>query len=579
MSRISLTEISKVLETIGAPLLFYGGNGGLNPEALGVYIDSLPGMILFLVIMSGLISAVAILNMRLPDPIKQTNLPGRYVDVMVYLLPVLAACLTNVGFFLLLDSLQSPLSYQALVNTDIILVSTGFTLLLSAPVSLSKYLVDLREVLEKRTKSLLEESDSMLREVRHFVSVIDQLGSPVPEPLSNLNTKILIVEDEVRDIDHKTSQQTVTLREVDDGMRRIFLELREEVDGFHFQLGDALHDYYIKIKFEYLEAVREIQELGIEITPTELPDLAPDASLNVKVIHLRGIVGAGRLLVEDLLVTSDKIYEIITSLFEPSLPRDSSTIQISREKMEEDEPWVIIRAILVSLKNWERQYAADIIKSTRPIQDSVDTILQLSQKEHALQPILGERFHMIQKLAEELEAREFDVEDKNLKVLKVILIRDTILSTVDVVSRIIGVLYYHLRELEVNVSLLLPIEDYEWNRNLTLVDRMNTSLEVISNYGEHEIDEIISHLYRVLSYIDEAIDTIEYYNERKEMLLNYRVLEKMITRLLDASGEVKLTELGVAEKYGREYLKLYHRSHPALLLEETADSLRRTPLA
>ena len=83
--------------------------------------------------------------------------------------------------------------------------------------------------------------------------------------------------------------------------------------------------------------------------------------------------------VEALIDTSDKIYEIISSLFEPNLPKDSATLTISREKLEEDEPWVIIDAILISLKNWEKQYSDDIVNATRPINDSVETVVQLSR--------------------------------------------------------------------------------------------------------------------------------------------------------------------------------------------------------
>jgi hypothetical protein len=282
--------------------------------------------------------------------------------------------------------------------------------------------------------------------------------------------------------------------------------------------------------------------------------------------------------VERLIDTSDKIYEIISSLFEPSLPKDSATLQISREKIGEDEPWVIIDAILVSLKNWEKQYSAEIVNATRPINDSVETILQLSKRKSSLMPLLGDKYELIQELSGRVAKRNFTQEDENLKVLKVILIRDTILSTVNVVGRIIGLLYYHLQDLEFNINLLLPREDYEWNRNMTLTERMNQSLEVINNYERYRIDEIIAHLYRVLSYIDEAVDTIEYYNERREMLLNYPVFRKKITRVLDEKAEVVLDDLGVADKYGREYLKMYLRTtNTPLTLEERTDSLRRNP--
>ena len=299
--------------------------------------------------------------------------------------------------------------------------------------------------------------------------------------------------------------------------------------------------------------------------------------LEQKLEYIEGIVQSGHQLVEELLDISDKIYEIISSLFEPSLPKNSATLMISREKLDEDEPWVIIDAILVSLKNWEKQYSADIVNATRPINDSVETVVQLSRRRGSLSSLLGEKYEEIRELSERVEARTFSSDDENLRVLKVILIRDTILNTIDVVGKIIGILYYHIKDLEFNINLLLPREDYEWNRNLTLTERMSQSLDVINNYEQYRIDELISHLYRVLSYIDEAVDTIEYYNERKEMLLNYPVFKKKITRIIEEKDEVKLDELGVSEKYGREYLKMYLRTtYSPLMLEETADSLRRS---
>jgi len=58
--------------------------------------------------------------------------------------------------------------------------------------------------------------------------------------------------------------------------------------------------------------------------------------------------------------------------------------------------------------------------------------------------------------------------------------------------------------------------------------------------------------------------------------LNYAILEKKIDRILANNHEVRLEELGVSEKFRREYLKLYLRSHSGKTsLEEVGDSLRR----
>ena len=577
LSTISLETILKVLNTItgiSPPDAVLNG----EREAFAAFVNSLPGMILFLIIMSGLISVIAIVNMKLPDPVKEPSIPGKYVDVLVYFLPIVAAAITNVVFFGAIESLQAPLSFQAAVDRTVLVGSTAFTILFSAPVSFSKYIIDLQEVRGQRIGILREQTKGLITRIGEYLRIIDDLGNPVPETFSDLKTKMLISRDEAQELSRKVNRSSVELTDVDAGMRRVHGELGPAAKSYETHLDVALRDYYIKIKFEYLEAVGEIRELGLDVEAPEVPEFELEAPLAVKVEHVNNIQKSGRVLVERLIDTSDKIYEIISSLFEPSLPKDSATLQISREKIGEDEPWVIIDAILVSLKNWEKQYAAEIVNATRPINDSVETILQLSKRKSSLMPLLGDKYELIQELSGRVSKRNFTGEDQNLKVLKVILIRDTILSTVNVVGRIIGLLYYHLQDLEFNINLLLPREDYEWNRNMTLTERMNQSLEVINNYERYRIDEIIAHLYRVLSYIDEAVDTIEYYNERREMLLNYPVFAKKITRVLDAKGEVRLGDLGVAEKYGREYLKMYLRTtYSPLTLEERTDSLRRNP--
>jgi len=577
LTTISLDTLKRVFNTITGimpPDVVING----EVTAFANFINSIPGMILFFIIMSGLISVITIMNMRMPDPVKKAAIPGKYVDVLVYILPIVAAAITNLVFFLAIDNLQAPLAFQATVDQSILVGSTTFTILFSAPVAFSKYILDLKEVRSSRSHALIEESGKLLERIEEYNVIIDGLGTSVPENLMDLKTRMLIVEDEAREIEQNAEESIQDLSELDVDLRRIYNELKLDVESFETQLDVALRDFYIKIKFEYLESVGEIRELGLDVDAPEVPELDMDAPLMEKVEHINHIIDSGRVLVEKLIDTSDKIYEIISSLFEPNLPRDSATLQISRQKIDEDEPWVIIKAILVSLKNWEKQYSADILNATRPINDSIETIIQLSKRKSSLMPLLGDKYELIQNLSEQMTKRSFAEEDENLKVLKVILIRDTILSTVNVVGRIIGLLYYHLQDLEFNINLLLPREDYEWNRNMTLTERMNQSLEVINNYERYGIDEIITHLYRVLSYIDEAVDTIEYYNERKEMLLNYPVFQKKITRILDEHGEVRLGDLGVAEKYGIEYLKMYHRTtYSPLTLEETTDSLRRNP--
>lgn len=575
MSTVSLDEILKVLNTI---MGLVPPDAVINGEraAFAEFINSLPGMVMFLIIMSGLISVIAILNMRLPDPVSESPIPGKYINLLVYVIPIFAAALTNIVFFVAIDTLQDPLSFQATVGRESLISSTMFTVLFSAPMSFSKYVVDLREIKETRTRAIRRKSREYLEKIGEYLKIINELGSPVPENFIDLKTRMLIAQDELRDMNQGATDNLQELGDVDENLRRLYRELAQEVEAFETRLDVALRDYYVKIKFEYLEAVSEIAELGLEVDAPRIPEMEQDDSLKAKVDKINQIIKSGRILVEKLIETSDKIYEIISGLFEPTLPTDSATLQISRQKIEEDEPWVIIKAILISLKNWEKQYSSDIINATKPINDSVDAIINLSKRKHVLKPLLEDKYDLIEELSQQVKGRKFTDTDENLKVLKVIIIRDTILSTVNIVGRIISLLHRHIQELEFNINQLLPREDYEWNRNRTLTERMNQSLQVLNRYEKHDINEIVNHLYRVLSYVDEAIDTIEYYNERKEMLLNYPVFERKITRILDEKSVVTVEDMGVAEKYGMEYLKMYHRTtYKPLVLEESMNALRR----
>jgi hypothetical protein len=576
MSTVSLDELLKVLNTIMGlipPDVIIDG----ERAALSSFINSLPGMIMFFIIMSGLISVIAILNTKLPDPIRENPIPGKYVNAMVYAVPILAAALTNIVFFIAIDTLQGPLSFQATVGREVLISSTMFTVLFSAPMSFSKYVIDLRDVKDSRTEAIRKKSRECLDKIDEYLKLINSLGNPVPENFIDLKTRMLIAHDELKDINQNSINNLQELSDIDASLRRLFTDLTVEIETIETHLDVALRDYYVKIKFEYLESVSEIKEMGVDVSTPLVPDLELEDPIGVKMDKIRKINESGKVLVEELLETSDKIYEIISSLFEPNLPNDSATLQISRQKIEEDEPWVIIDAILSSLKNWERQYSSDIINATKPINDSVDAVLQLSTHKMKLKPLIGEKYELLNDLSEKVKGRKFADGEENLKVLKVILIRDKILSTVNIVGQIIALLYNMLTDLEYEVEQLLPRDDYEWNRNLTLTDRMEQSLQVLENYEKYDINEIVDHLYKVLSYFDEAIDTIEYYNERKEMLLNYPVFEKKIRRILEERSAVTIEDMGVTERYGMEYLKMYHRTNPdPLIIDESMSTLRRT---
>ncbi|MCJ7732713.1 hypothetical protein MUP51_10405, partial [Candidatus Bathyarchaeota archaeon] len=239
-------------------------------EATGQLLNSVPGIIFFLIIMVGFISAITLLNMNMPDPVKGSVIPGKYVDFVIYLLPIFVAAITNFIFFISIDKLQQPLSFQATVNQDILIYSTAFTVLFSAPVSFSKYVFDLRAVKEVRSVSLLDECKYQQEKLGRFTSLVNQMRTPVPDNFIDLKTRMLIALDEVKEIKIST-ERAKELKEIDENIRRIYNGLKDDVESFETQLDIALRDYYIKTKFEYLEAAGEIIGLGLDVDPPTLP--------------------------------------------------------------------------------------------------------------------------------------------------------------------------------------------------------------------------------------------------------------------------------------------------------------------
>ncbi|NIN66165.1 MAG: hypothetical protein GTO63_16020, partial [Anaerolineae bacterium] len=123
------------------------------------------------------------------------------------------------------------------------------TILFSAPVAFSKYVLDLKEVRASRSQALVEMSGSMLEKMEGYNAIISGLGSPAPENLMDLKTKMLIVEDEVKEISRNAGESIQDLSEIDVDLRRIYNELKVDVESFETQLDIALRDFYIKIKF------------------------------------------------------------------------------------------------------------------------------------------------------------------------------------------------------------------------------------------------------------------------------------------------------------------------------------------
>ena len=104
----------------------------------------------------------------------------------------------------------------------------------------------------------------------------------------------------------------------------------------------------------------------------------------------------------------------------------------------------------------------------------------------------------------------------------------------------------------------MPTKDYLWEKNSTLRERLKKVTETLANPSNYKINQIMENLPQYLSYVDEAVQTLAIYNERKEFLLNYPLAEAAIEEQLKQKERLTPKDLPFQPRFAAEYLRLYY---------------------
>jgi len=83
-------------------------------------------------------------------------------------------------------------------------------------------------------------------------------------------------------------------------------------------------------------------------------------------------------------------------------------------------------------------------------------------------------------------------------------------------------------------------------------------MEMLISSSKYDMSQVMENLPRSVSYLDELVDSIVEYNEKKEILLNYPLAEMAIEELLRQKKQVYAQDLPFNLKYAEEYLKLFY---------------------
>jgi hypothetical protein len=525
-----------------------------NPDIVGKtmrsaiiqYRDSFPGILLFVVIIVGVVLALMVFGVGF---VKKTNIA--YGDRV---LTSLVATVATALFFVLLGSLQAPLAYTATVDGTATALATLATLAFTLPISLINY-----QPKKNATADMItEKANELMVTLQAFETQLNIVKTSIPVNVSATDVKMMLLKDKLNDIQNKISKGFYEPSEMDKIFNELDKSISVEIDGLISELNAILSEYQIFVNTEYASWLGRLKDdIGLEFKASMKPHYEADLPLEERIQSIQEVLDAGRVLAVDVIQVVNPIYEIITVLYDPSLPKDSEAVAYSKMKLDEKAPWQAVEALYVALNNWRKQYGDEIAKSTEYLKNSLKPIIDLPLQSGSLGPVLGDKMPMILGDAKKASLIKDTSEKKQLNVLNLLTIEYLLDGVLDISKDVFSILNEALNNQEKDIVEMLPTSNYLWEKNATLNERMTEALTVLSS-PRSKVNEIMENLPKFEGYINECIQTLTLYNERRELLLNYPMARIAIEDQLKQKTRLTTADLPFETKYSAEYLRLYY---------------------
>jgi hypothetical protein len=551
MTQFRLYDMSNVLNAIaGQTTWIPDWPGRTIGDAVTQYRDSIPGILMFAVIVVGL----ALTLMFFTRFIVKEGIIGSGDKFFQIFTATLAAAI----FFILLSSLQAPLAFTADVSPITMVLGIFATLLLTLPIMFI-------DTTPKQTTSLseLKEKAELLKDkLGIFQTQIDNVKENIPVIVAAPEGKGLVIKDSLDEMLKK-----IALRDFDQSdLDKKFAELNElskEKDAAEAELAKILSEYQIFATCEFSDWVGKFKSEGLDIKTSLNSNYQSEMPLEQRIGAIKQVLEGGRALAREVIAVVEPIYSIIRPLYDPSLPEKSRAVEFANEKLQKKEaPWIAVEALFNSLNNWKRQYSTEIQATMRYLRTALDPIANLNLQSETLPSVFGDNTFKVLSYAKKAElmkaTSEKRLEKEKVDMLDVVALKDDVQGFIEIASDILTMLYSGLISNEETIDRLLPTKDYLWEKNSTLRDRLKKTTEILGNPSSYQINQIMENLTKYLSYVDEAVQTLAVYSERKEFLLNYSLAEAAIEEQLKVKEKILPQDLPFHPRFAAEYLRLYY---------------------
>ncbi len=553
MNQFRLYDTSKVIYDIaGQTTWIPDWSGRTIKDALTQYLDSVPGILMFVVIVAGLALALIFFTRMMV----KSGIIGSADRFFPCFIATIAAAL----FFVLLNALQVPLAFTAEVTATTMVMGILGTLLLTFPVMFMDYTPKQRAT----NQEITDKAQAILNKVLVFEGQLDNVKENIPVAVSSPQGKMLVLKDTLQDTIKRATLKEFEQQELDERFAALD-KLSKDHEALEAELNAILSEYQIFSSCEFADWTGKLKAAGLNIQTTLKVDYQKDMPLEQRIDAIKQIIEAGRTLAREVSATAEPIYGIIRPLYDPSLPQKSKAVEFAAEKLEKKEaPWTAVEALYNALNNWKRQYGLDIQATMAYLQNSLKPIARLSSQSEVLPSVFGDNTAKVLGYAKRAEGMKLMAEKRvekdrdKLDLQDVVALKEDVEGFIAMSNDILLMLYTGLVKDEETIERLLPTKDYLWEKNVSLHERLELATDMLSNPSKYKINEVMENLPKYLGYMDEAVQTLAVYAERKEFLLNYPLAEAAINEQLKVKEKLLPQDLPFQPGFAAEYLRLYY---------------------
>ena len=553
MNQFRLYDTSKVIYDIAGQTTWTPDWAGRTiKDALTQYVDSIPGILMFVVIVAGLALALIFFGRML---VKE-GLVGNGDR----LFPCFTATIAAALFFILLDALQTPLAFTAEVGPVAMVLGILGTALLTLPVLFMDYTPKNRAT----NQQITEKAQTLLNKVLGFEDQLENVKANIPVIVSSPEGKTLVLKDSIQDILKRASLKEFQQQELDDKYNELD-KLGKDNEALEAELNTILGEYQIFSSCEFANWIGKLKAAGLDVKTTVKVEYQKEMPLEQRIEAIKQVIVAGRELVKEVSSIAEPIYGIIRPLYDPALPAKSYAVEFAADKIAKKEaPWIAVEALFNALNNWKRQYGLDIQATMKYLQNSLKPIARLSNQSEVLPSVFGDNTSKVLGYAKNAEGmrliaeKRAEKDEDKIDLQDVVALKEDVEGFIAMSNDILSMLYTGMVSDEETIDRLLPTKDYLWEKNGSLRERLEQATGMLSNPSQYKINEIMANLPKYLGYIDESVQTLALYAERKEFLLNYPLAEAAINEQLKVKEKLLPSDLPFQPRFAAEYLRLYY---------------------